>query len=115
MRGEVRDQKSEVRKEGMSEHDDAVEKSEIPELGHVERTARGFPLVKFSDSRGVWCSVQMSSIVLNYEDALERPGTSALWIGADSAAEKMHLDREQVAGLIERLMQWLETGQFVEF
>jgi hypothetical protein len=49
--------------------------------------------------------VQQSSVVGNYEDAMERPGSSALWLG-----ENHHLSREEVAELRDRLTLWLATG-----
>ena len=49
--------------------------------------------------------VAHSSAIGDYEDSWERPGTSYLWIGEDH-----HLDREEVAQLIEHLQHWLATG-----
>lgn len=74
-----------------------------------ERTDRGFETVNhpiYAD----WDAheariVQQSSFIGNYTDALERPGTSALWIGRDH-----RLNREEVAELRDRLSEWLETG-----
>jgi hypothetical protein len=72
------------------------------------RTLRGFELVEHpnyppdgTESR----LVQESSIVGDYEDALDRPGTSALWVG-----DHHHLNREEVAELVSRLQSWLSTG-----
>lgn len=50
--------------------------------------------------------VQESSAVGNYDDSMDRPGSSFLWIGKDH-----HLNREEVAELIEHMRQWLDTGQ----
>jgi hypothetical protein len=47
-----------------------------------------------------------SSIVGNYDDALDNPGSSALWIG-----NHHHLNREEVQELVERLQHWLKTGR----
>ncbi len=49
-----------------------------------------------------------SPIVGDYEDSLERPGTSALRIG-----DNHHLGREEVSQLVEHPTYWLETGSFV--
>lgn len=49
--------------------------------------------------------VSQSSIIGDYDDAVNRPGTSALWIGADH-----HLNREEVALLVKHLQSWVETG-----
>lgn len=118
-------------------------KDELEKLGTNTDTHRGFPMVEFKDFYDHPCSIQASSIWL--EDCLELAGTSALWIGPDSASPKimaskaaeygiatrettgwvpypipddvllttrMHLNREQVAGLIDRLQNWLDTGAF---
>ena len=109
-------------------------------LGPVERTERGFEIVKFRDRYDTPCSLQMSSLADS-----EAPGTSAVWIGTEDAQPqclasqapllgvetkettgwvpypipkivslktRAHLSREQVAGLIEHLQSWLETGSF---
>lgn len=52
---------------------------------------------------------QESSAIGNYEDAMGKPGSSYLWIGS-----KFHLDREQVAELVEYLNGWLDTGRLPE-
>lgn len=49
--------------------------------------------------------VQQSSAVGDYPDAVDRPGSSALWVGISH-----HLDREQVAELAKVLVHWLATG-----
>lgn len=76
---------------------------------HFTRTDRGFEVVPHPvhaadpprDSR----LVQQSSVIGNYVDAMQRPGSSALWIG-----ENHHLVREEVAALRDRLQAWLDTG-----
>jgi len=47
-----------------------------------------------------------SSAIGDYEDSLERPGTSFLWIG-----DHHHLNREEVAALVQHLQAWLDTGK----
>lgn len=109
-------------------------------LGAVERTERGFEIVKFADRYGVPCSLQASSLA-----EYDKPGTSAVWLGTDDASPKvmaskaqslgihtsecvgwvpypipddvalatrMHLSREQVAALIEHLKSWLDNDSF---
>lgn len=44
-----------------------------------------------------------SSIIGNYDDAFDYPGSSALWIG-----ENHHLNREEVTQLRDCLSYWLE-------
>lgn len=70
-------------------------------------TNRGFGIVEHPSylSQEVSRLVQSSSKIGDYEDAFDRPGTSALWIGEDH-----HLDREEVAKLVEHLQAWLTTG-----
>ncbi len=50
--------------------------------------------------------VQQSSAVGDYPDAMDRPGSSFLWIGADH-----HLNREEVKELRDALTHWLNTGK----
>ena len=117
-------------------------------LGENSQTERGFEIVEFDDRYGTACSLQQSSMIGNYEDSLDRPGSSCVWLGvhrveasilkADAEAlgmkvegevsgwmdypipkqvllaGRMHLDREQVRGLIKRLKRWLKTGSFGE-
>ena len=47
-----------------------------------------------------------SSAIGDYDDAIENPGSSFLWIG-----DYHHLNREQVAQLVGHLQGWLETGE----
>lgn len=47
-----------------------------------------------------------SSAVGDYPDAMDRPGTSFLWIG-----DNHHLDREEVAAFVQHLQAWLATGR----
>lgn len=72
-------------------------------LGYVQRTDRGYPLVRFADRDDRPCSIQASELAL-----YARPGTSALWLGTD--LERMHLDRAQVEALVAHLSAWLRTG-----
>lgn len=112
----------------------------IKGLGRVNRTGRGFQLIKFKDTNGVPCSLQASSLA-HYT----QPGISAIWLGTDDAQPRVihheaakvgvktdatcgwvpfpippevnlqtraHLDRKQVKALITHLTRWLETGSF---
>jgi hypothetical protein len=82
-----------------------------------EETPRGFELVEhetyppkdaqhdpspFPDSTRL---VQQSSAIGNYPDAMEKPGSSFLWVG-----QHHHLNRDDVRELAERLQAWLTTG-----
>jgi len=122
-----------------------VQAPPVRELGVAGRTERGFGEVLFEDSYGKGCRLSCSSIVGEYEDSMDRPGTSALWLGLSAVEAKvlareaasvgvatqettgwvdypiparvllsaaMHLDREQVAGLVVRLQAWLDKGDF---
>jgi hypothetical protein len=76
-----------------------------------KKTNRGFELVTFTDRNGKPCTLQQSSaIVTEYDDAFDRPGTSAIWLG--TGEERMHLNREQVHELAALLNVWLHTGSF---
>lgn len=50
-----------------------------------------------------------SSAVGDHPDAVERPGSSFLWVGQDH-----HLSREEVAKLVAAMQHWLETGRLPE-
>lgn len=50
--------------------------------------------------------VSESSAVGDYEDSLEKPGSSFLWVGEDH-----HLNREEVSQLVQCLQSWLDKGR----
>lgn len=116
-------------------------------LGEDTITSRGFKAVEFVDAYGHACSLQQSSAIGDYDDAIYNPGSSFVWLGVDDCKPQvlksrakalgltlppgevsgwmpyplpedvlistwMHLNREQVSGLVERLQQWLKTGEF---
>ena len=115
----------------------------MEKLGKRNDGPRGFPRVEFKDAYDQACFLQSSSVIYDYDDAMERPGTSALWLGlkntraevmARNAAQvgvatdtdigwvkfpipdqvmvwtQMHLNREQVAGLLPAPMSGLGAG-----
>jgi hypothetical protein len=47
-----------------------------------------------------------SSAIGDYDDSMDNPGSSFLWIGDDH-----HLNREEVKEFIQHLRQWLKTGR----
>lgn len=61
----------------------------------------------FDPARETKRLVGESSAIDDYPDALERPGSSFLWVGG---GDDHHLDREHVAALRDALTRWLETG-----
>ncbi len=50
--------------------------------------------------------IQESSAVGDYENSLDMPGSSFLWVGADH-----HLNREEVLELICHMKRWLNKGR----
>lgn len=72
----------------------------------MKPTERGFAAIycenypKFEQAR----LVQESSAIREYDDAMEKPGSSCLWIGDD-----FHLNREQVRELVGVLQHWLRN------
>lgn len=66
----------------MKESDPASTRTQLE--GQVGKNARGFPIVRFVDSYGVTYNVTASSVIGDYEDAYQRPGTSAVWLGVDN-------------------------------
>ena len=73
------------------------------------KSDRGFVFVteeKYQNEPGEFTRlISESSAIGDYEDSMKNPGSSFLWIGKDH-----HLNREQVAELIERMQHWLNTG-----
>lgn len=115
-------------------------------LGENTVTARGFEIINFQDRHGLDCSLQQSSAIGDYADALNNPGSSFVWLGVTNVEARilkseakelgiavegevsgwmdypipeqvklggrMHLDRQQVSGLVARLKRWLKNGSF---
>ena len=50
----------------------------------VQHTSRGFEFIEFKDLSGNPCSLQQSSFA-----GCQDPGTSAIWVGCDSADPKV--------------------------
>lgn len=48
--------------------------------------------------------IQESSAIGNYDNAVDNPGSSFLWVGQDH-----HLNREEITDLIERMQYWLNN------
>lgn len=115
-------------------------KLKTPALGPVDRTARGFEIIRFKDRLSFAAKLQISSLA-----DFEQTGVSAVIIGsADPVPQIMNskasahgldggdgtgwrpyplhedvfvqtdatLNRDQVAALIAHLTAWLETGSF---
>lgn len=52
--------------------------------------------------------VSTSSAIGDYDDSMQKPGSSFLWIGG---RHDHHLNREQVKRLVSHLDYWLLTGK----
>ena len=76
----------------------------------VQTTDRGFQMVEFIERNGEPCSLQQSSAIDDVKGALDKPGSSFVWLGCNG--RRMHLSREMVRELVEHLNQWLSTGEF---
>jgi hypothetical protein len=70
----------------------------------VEKTIRGFEIIKFKDINNVECSLQQSSAAI-----YEIPGTGAIWFGA---SDRMHLSRKQLKKILPHLQAWVDSGSF---
>ena len=109
----------------------------VDKLGEYSNTDRGFPLVKFKDHYEKECSLQASSLALYAQPGIsavwlgadrETPKIMAKdalkhgikttettgWVDYPIPDEvlissHMHLNREQVEGLIDRLQSWLDS------
>jgi len=77
----------------------------------IDKTERGFELIKFEDHYGLEYSLQQSSAIGDYPEAFEKPGSSCVWLGPGKN-DRMHLNREQVFALVAHLNAWLDTGSF---
>lgn len=55
----------------------------------VLKTSRGFQVVEFRDANGEKCSLQQSSAILTGPLSVDRPGSSAIWLGCDNADPKI--------------------------
>ena len=80
----------------------------------VKSTNRGFRIIKHPSrtQRNVVNEpemtrlIQESSAIGDYKNSLSEPGSSYLWIGDDH-----HLNREEVAELIDNMQHWLDDGR----
>jgi hypothetical protein len=75
----------------------------------VHHTDRGFRIVyqrAYLTSRCDERLIQESSSIGDYDDSVEKPGSSFLWVGANK-----HLNREEVAELVKLMQGWLDTGR----
>jgi hypothetical protein len=80
----------------------------MPTLGVATKTSRGFPCVEFHDHYGEACTLTASSIVLNYDDAIDRPGTSALWLGVRGVkAQVLARDAARVGIATDATVGWV--------
>jgi hypothetical protein len=75
----------------------------------IERSDRGFEFLRHDtylqeDAKHSRLASQ-SSAIGPYEDSMDRPGSSYLWIG-----EHHHLNRKEVAQFVTHLQAWLESG-----
>lgn len=78
---------------------------------HIEKTNRGFTAVVHDNYPEMEPArlLQESSVIRDYDDALDNPGSSCLWIG-----DSFHLDREEVREMITHMERWLTTGSLAE-
>ena len=72
-------------------------------------TDRGYRIVFWQTFAGVVTNarlIQESSAIGDYEDSMDNPGSSYLWVG-----EVHHLNREEVSTLIAFMQHWLDHGR----
>lgn len=63
----------------------------------TSKTSRGFELIEFKDCYDTPCSLQASSASM--DDDLDRPGTSAIWLGTDDAMPKVMWKNAHAVGV----------------
>lgn len=76
---------------------------------HTEQSDRGFLHLihpAYLPPHDLQRIISESSVVGDYDDSWDRPGSSALWVG-----EHHHLTREQVRELVAHMQTWLDTGR----
>ena len=81
-----------------------------------DRTHNGFRTIEFVSSVNAYGSltIQQSSAVGDYDDSLDYPGSSFLWIGNDFDVGRAHCNRDDVQALVGILNNWLKTGELHE-
>ncbi len=70
---------------------------------------RGFPGVEhqnYTEPEKQERIIQESSAIGDYDDSLNKPGSSYLWIG-----DNHHLNRDEIRELRDYLNRWLDTGR----
>lgn len=76
----------------------------------ADKSDRGFVSVydgKYQNECGKYTRlIGESSAIGDYDDSMDKPGSSFLWVGTDH-----HLNREEVRELIQRMEHWLATGR----
>ncbi len=74
----------------------------------IEKSERGFEFLyhpRYLDPHDDIRVVSQSSAIGNYDDSMEKPGSSFLWVG-----DELHLNRDEITELRDHLTTWLETG-----
>lgn len=71
----------------------------------IEKTERGFELIRFKDFYGAGCSLQQSSLAL-----YDKPGMSAIWFGLGD--KRMHISLTLMKELLPHLQNWVKDGSF---
>jgi hypothetical protein len=76
---------------------------------HITKSDRGFKFLMhpiYIEPSKEERIVSESSAVGDYKDSWDNPGSSFLWVG-----EHHHLNREEVAELVDHLNRWLKEGR----
>lgn len=79
----------------------------------ITKSERGFRFLEvpvyLDKDAGKERLVSESSAIGEYEDSFDKPGSSFLWVG-----NHHHLNREQIALLVDVLNHWLEKKKLPE-
>jgi hypothetical protein len=76
----------------------------------IEHTGGGFEVINFNDRCGIECSLQQSTTIGDADNAMQRPGSSFVWLGI--GGDRMHLDADTVREIWRHLGNWLLHGSF---
>lgn len=65
----------------------------------MKRNQNGFGYIEFVDRYGNKCSLQQSSVIGDYEDSLDRPGSSMVWLGIDDPRPRILASKAREHGI----------------
>ena len=78
-------------------------------FGIADTDSNGWPLVEFSDHYETAAYLKCSSIIGDYDDSSDRPGTSCVWLGAQQVDAKILCKNAHLVGLkTDKKVGWMD-------